>query len=936
MESVHALHRNTPKLAVVDPRGLAIAAVEYYRKSSAEVQPEPRVTCETFDVAGRSVANWDPRLGSGNTPIPSLTIIPGLSGMSLLTVSVDAGWRLALQDEAGQVRQNWDGIGNTTYFDYDLLGRPSSVEQASANAAPQCVERLYYAGAIAEVGLRNQCGRLIRHADTAGVRELPDYSLQGTPLTESRRFLTELDHPGWPVAQSQQNALLEQGEDKTYRTHWHYDASGAMLGQIDAAGHTRRFAYTVHGQLQSTWLTVVGKSEQLLACDITRNAFGQVERERAGNGVISSSVYDPVDGRLRQLLAIKGGRCLQDLRYDYDPVGNILCMTDESRPVSWFANQRVDLTSCYGYDTLYQLISATGREIASSNNGPALPELISPPDPSRLQSYSQSWCYDAGGNLLEQRHRDKPTHFMDIDTVSNRGLKRVPGQVPDFDANFDRNGNLRFLAPGQPLHWTVRNQLDEAVLVTRADGRNDIERYVYDATGMRVRKVRVAQALSTVRSAEVRYLPGLEIRTEGADSSDEVLHVVNVQAGRSIVRLLHWVLGQPDEIEEDQLRYSLDDYLGSGTIELDHDGNLISYEGYFAYGGTAWWMGRSQIEAKYKFVRYSGKECNAVGLYCYGVRYYASWLLRWINPDPAGIVDGFNLFCFVKGNPIVYLDKFGLYAGKGDEVEKQTEQKFEIVMRGRSEAEEHHLEILDRVIKASGEVLDAVLIALTYEDQSGRSHRILRNVYKGLPVHVDELVGKFKVMSDAVALYSKSGSRSDQIVFVNPKDEKNRAIARVVIGDPEKRIFMTPMFFQGNLTQMVKAFIHEVSHLELEAVDFFYYHSSLGTSDFLSGSYNARQFNKEVAEKIAVFPGEDVFLDIADEVDAGMFGAGSLKTIFGTSNRWAIGKNIEAGGEYRGNILSGNADTLALSAIFIGQHALHKHFTPKRASGSSN
>ncbi|MGO4365016.1 RHS repeat-associated core domain-containing protein [Pseudomonas sp. PAB10] len=660
MEPEYAVHRNTPMLAVVDARGLAVASVAYYRKTSSDVRPETRITRETFDAAGRSLANWDPRLGSGGTPIASMIRVPGLSGQPVLTISVDAGWRLALQDDTGQVRQNWDGAGNTTCFEYDPMGRPLSIEQTSPNTAMQCVERFYYGSAESEVSARNQCGRLIRHADTAGTREVPDYNLQGEPLTESRRFLAALDHPGWPVAESQQNALLEQEADKIYSTHWQYDALGGVLEHLDAAGHARRYAYTVQGQLQSSWLTVAGKSEHVLVSDMVYNAFGQVEREKADNGVSSSSsVYDPADGRLLQLLARKGERTLQNLHYAYDPVGNIIRMADESQPVTWFANQRVEPVNRYSYDSLNQLISATGREVASVVNGPALPELISPPDPARLQHYSQTWSYDAGGNLLAQHHSGKPTHTMLVEAGSNRGLTQVEGQEPDFAASFDDNGNLKFLAPGQAMRWTARNQLSEVLLVTRANGQNDSERYLYDGAGMRVRKVRHAQAASVTRKTEVRYLPGLEIRSDGADSPDEVLHVLNVQAGRSSVRLLHWAHGQPDDVEEDQLRYSLDDYLGSSTLELDGRGSLISYEGYYAYGGTAWWMGRSQVEAKYKYVRYSGKERDATGLYYYGFRYYAPWLQRWINPDPAGIVDGLNLYGMVHNNPINLIDSSG-------------------------------------------------------------------------------------------------------------------------------------------------------------------------------------------------------------------------------------------------------------------------------------
>ena len=44
----------------------------------------------------------------------------------------------------------------------------------------------------------------------------------------------------------------------------------------------------------------------------------------------------------------------------------------------------------------------------------------------------------------------------------------------------------------------------------------------------------------------------------------------------------------------------------------------------------------------------------------YGARYYAPWLGRWISPDPAGTVDGLNLYAFVRGNPIRYIDDGGL------------------------------------------------------------------------------------------------------------------------------------------------------------------------------------------------------------------------------------------------------------------------------------
>ena len=74
------------------------------------------------------------------------------------------------------------------------------------------------------------------------------------------------------------------------------------------------------------------------------------------------------------------------------------------------------------------------------------------------------------------------------------------------------------------------------------------------------------------------------------------------------------------------------------------------------------------LEAKYRTIRYSGKERDASGLYYYGQRYYAPWLQRWISPDPAGTVDGLNLYCMVGNNPVRFVDHQGL--GKEEIVEQ--------------------------------------------------------------------------------------------------------------------------------------------------------------------------------------------------------------------------------------------------------------------------
>ncbi|XXE60199.1 RHS repeat protein [Pseudomonas sp. R1-18] len=635
------LHAHTPIVVAVEPRGLAVRRIAQCRAEPNQAT-EKRITRKVYDVAGRLVSQCDPRLAH-----PNLRTIYNLNGRSLFTDSVDAGWRLILMGEADQVAAAWDGRGIQRQTRYDNQMRPVSiVEQGLVS------ERLAYGGP--DDSEHNRCNQLIRHDDTAGTRYLPEYGLRGSPLTEARSFLLTAETPDWPLAEAERDALSESNR---LETQWTFNALGETIKQTDALGHSQYLRHTVAGQLKAVELTLTAAAQpQTLVSDIHYNALDQVEEQTSGNGVISRAVYDPASGLLQSMTAGRAGHeILQSLHYGYDPVGNILHIEDTAQPVRFFANQRVEPVSRYTYDTLYQLIEATGREVnTGASHGPALPALQTlPPDPNRVSRYTQTYDYDTGGNLLQMRHvgAQSFTRTLHVAADSNRSLPEGEVEV-DFDEAFDANGNLLHLVRGQTLDWDLRNQLRQITTVTRDDTASDNERYVYDGQGQRCRKITSAQTSSRTLSNEVRYLPGLEIRTT---ADGETLHVITAHNAR----VLHWQAGSPSGIENDQIRYSLNDHLGSSTLELDQHGGLISQESYYPFGGTSWWAARSTVEAKYKTIRYSGKERDASGLYYYGFRYYAPWLQRWINPDPAGDVDGLNLFCFVGNSPVTSFDLNG-------------------------------------------------------------------------------------------------------------------------------------------------------------------------------------------------------------------------------------------------------------------------------------
>lgn len=653
---------DTPTLLVADPRSRVVRRVGYCRQGGSCVI-ESRINRHLYDGVGREVESWDPRL-HGSTAKPNQATVYGLSGQPLLTDSVDAGWLLSLLNRAGLPHASWDGRGSRMHCAYDEQQRLLAVTEQAADASPRVVDRFTYGDTGEERAERNQCGRLIRHDDPAGSQGIQQYGLIGAVRVESRRFLIELETPDWPLDIDARDAWLE---DQAYVTRHAFLPTGEVEQQHDAMGHLRRFGYDVAGQSAAVWLSLAGdgKTAQCLVSNIRYNAQGQVERETAGNGVISQAFYADEEGRLTRLVsAVEADSPLQDLNYTYDPVGNIIELEDRAQAVSWFNNQRIEPINRYRYDSLYQLVEATGWEVSTPSHGPPLPALLPTPlDPNQRRHYTQRFDYDAAGNLITRHHSGAPGFSMFTSGRSNRSLAQrddgsLPGE-PDIESGFDACGNQRELLRGQTMTWDVRNQLSRVSLVRREDEPGDDECYTYDRPGHRLRKVHIRHTPARELHDEVRYLPSLEIRCQ-ADGGEH--HVILAEAGRSSVRVLHWPQGEHAE----QLRYNLRDHLGSTTLELDDEAGVLTQEHYYPFGGTACWAGQNEGVAKYKTVRYSGKERDATGLYYYGFRYLATWLQRWISPDPAGDEDGPNRYVMVGNNPINFIDRSGL-AGEGSQ-----------------------------------------------------------------------------------------------------------------------------------------------------------------------------------------------------------------------------------------------------------------------------
>jgi RHS repeat-associated protein len=104
------------------------------------------------------------------------------------------------------------------------------------------------------------------------------------------------------------------------------------------------------------------------------------------------------------------------------------------------------------------------------------------------------------------------------------------------------------------------------------------------------------------------------------------------------------------------------DYRGS-TITLTADNGIVTDRiEYSLYGSMTYRVGTD--DTPFLFNGRYGVMTDPNGLLYMRARYYNPYLCRFINPDPSGFAGGLNFFAYANGNPVSYLDPFGLGAAE--------------------------------------------------------------------------------------------------------------------------------------------------------------------------------------------------------------------------------------------------------------------------------
>ena len=644
-------------------------------------------------------------------------------GNRIHQASMEAGERWMLNDVAGKPIRAWNSRGHAFRTTYDRLRRPTANYVRGHDTANPSRELLFeatvYGDRHPQAAALNLRGKPFKVFDSAGVVTSVRYDFKGN-LRESARELSRdyKQRTDWssiephlnvgPSATLNVNAvtqasalLLESTPPFTSSTT--YDALNRPTELTTPDNSVIRPTYNEANLLERVEANLRGAATiTTFVNDIDYNAKGQREvieyRVKDNSGadkvVRTRYTYDRDTFRLTYLKTERPHfpsteRVLQDLHYTYDPAGNITHIRDDAQPKIYFNGQVVDPHNEYTYDAIYRLIAATGREHIgqagqprpySYNDVPCI-NLAHPHDGQKMRNYNEHYDYDQVGNILHMIHSAASNgswtrtyayteaSLIESGRKSNRLSNTTVGTSTTEAYRYDRpdglHGNMTKMPHLQIMEWDFEDQLRmtqrQAVNAEDEEGlqhQGEQTYYVYDAAGQRVRKV--TEYAGTKKNERI-YLGGFELYREHTGTNAglvrETLHIMDDKQRIALVETRNNVDdGSPTQL----IRFQFTNHLGTATLELNRQARVISYEEYSPYGSTTYQAVDKAIKASAKRYQYTGKERDEEsGVYYHGARYYAPWLGRWASCDPAGMVDGVNIYLYAQLNPLANRDANG-------------------------------------------------------------------------------------------------------------------------------------------------------------------------------------------------------------------------------------------------------------------------------------
>ena len=421
-------------------------------------------------------------------------------------------------DAVGQVLTVHHPNGKTTAYQYDLLGHKLRVNHPDAGE----VTFTYDAAGNLLTKLTAELKKTI--SDKASItctydyerlsevlypknlfnRVTYTYGKPGAKYNRAGRLVLVEDASGGEayyygnqgeVVKTVRSVMVSQADVRTYVHAATYDSHNRVRTLTYPDGEVVSYGYDAAGQVTSIRSTKQGKEETIVA-QVGYDKDGHTIYTRMGNGTESTYAYDRQRERLQGMLLTANGDSIMQTQYKYDPVDNILGISNvitpkaPKKPKGFGGFGRTDGTGgpdadkekkekplggafshTYAYDELNRLIRAEGKakgigyvmDMSFGLMGEPLTKVQRTDSGSVAGSYALAYEYG---------DTDHPT---------------APSQIGHERYTYDANGNLT-LVEDDSLNTERRMAWDEENRLMALSDNGKTSRYTYNAAGKRIVK----------------------------------------------------------------------------------------------------------------------------------------------------------------------------------------------------------------------------------------------------------------------------------------------------------------------------------------------------------------------------------------------------------------------------------------------------------------
>jgi RHS repeat-associated protein len=615
--------------STMNPTGLNLVTQRIYDNSgnlAQTIDPHGNKTSYTYSRTGKQLTQMLPTLPDGSTPVYQSVY----DTRDWLVQKIDSRGKAVTYgyDPGERMISVTDPLNNQMTYGFDNDDHQTSI-QTALQAQNQATQYGY-----------NACGDRTSMTDANNLVVNYTYDNNGKPQTVVNRnngtFTSTYYDDGrlWttktPLGKTTTLTYIKRGMlatvtkpsqqgtgQKTTRT---YDDRGRLYTQADPVGSST------------------------LGYDKNNNLLTHVE-SRSGASYTIARTFDNAN-RLKTYIDESGNQ----IGYLYDNNGNLVTMTypgNKSVNYTYDSNNRLILVkdwanhvTTYAYDIAGRMTSATRpngtvRTLTYDDDGRATSILEGNASGGAIAYYKLG--YDEVGRVKTEFAAPVPAPFTEAtESVSYDADNRI-SVFNGHNVVYDDDGNMTSgpLMNDTPVGYgyDARNRLTSAGGLT----------YGYDSEGNRTG---ITQSGQTTRFViDSTGLPKVLVRIKPDNTRTYYIY------GQGLMY-------QMDDAGN-MLTYHADSR-GSTVAITDGTGTVTDRVEYNTYGLITSRTGTS--DTPFLFNGRFGVMTDANGLYYMRARFYNPYIKRFVNPDPSGFGGGLNFYAYANGNPVSYLDPFGLSA----------------------------------------------------------------------------------------------------------------------------------------------------------------------------------------------------------------------------------------------------------------------------------